>query len=1014
MNGKTQFRPLAGIVTGLIIGALVAGACADWEDVGMCAYAGPALPTGDPGASVAIGDVVGNAAGVVSELGWSLLPAGTVVEQTAWDGNVLAIYLTLGPVSDDWSLSPDDIELLNELFAQPFAADDAFGGTWVHVRLGQHLAYGTLEDLSVFEARTPSEVLLDPEANIVPGPTGLVVERGAYSQGMRQPTGALSGVVVYASAGHGWTANDTRWYLQRPVLNGMVEDYGNIDQLNYFLNYAYNAGATVVPFRPVGWQPIEIVLDNDDAGVTYTGAWVNSSASKYYEDGDVLGVPYRYSTADATETAVARYEPTITVTDFYPVFCFATASANRTLQTYRVGHSGGVSEVVIDHRETGNGWIWLGTYYLEAGGDNYVEIPNISTDSGVIIADAIRWGCGQGDVVRPGPGTISGYPRDEEAQRYYAESELGDNAVGFSSGIWDLSSYSDGSDNVGAGGRWAAEMNQVPSGGVQVDRWKRVHLEFHTNASSGSARGQICLITTSGSTTYQADYAETLSNEVDADLLIADADFEHSWVDRSSSTYSSAYGAISTNANDNEFDATIVELAFHDNEEDAELLRDGRVRAAMGRACLHGIIRFLHSLPDSEVPLAFLPDTPGNVAVVDLGGGDVQISWEAPNWNGALGDAATGYVVYQSSNGYGFGDPIVLGNVTSTVVSGVGLDETLYFRVAATNAGGESMPSEVVAVRRSSTSTDSVLIVNGFDRLRRQMDPVTTFTHPTEYAGLSMQRPLWRECNSYDYVVQHAEALAAAGYGFDSCANEAIIDQDVSLDAYDAVVWILGVESSEDSTFNATEQLRVEDYLYGGGGLFVTGAELGYDLVGQGTGTNFMQLTLRAGYSADDAGTFDVTPAASGILDGVGAFDFDPANGAAYEVKSPDVLAAGTDAAVCLNYAGGAVAGVQYTGVSYNVVAFGFPFETISSASVRAQVMQQVIAFLLTAEPLLFDYNRDLDVDMQDFFQFSFCYSGPDNDYAAGHACVDVEGETDLDIDLQDFSLLQASFTGAP
>ena len=30
----------------------------------------------------------------------------------------------------------------------------------------------------------------------------------------------------------------------------MIEDYGNIDQLNYFVQYAYNAGATVVPLPP--------------------------------------------------------------------------------------------------------------------------------------------------------------------------------------------------------------------------------------------------------------------------------------------------------------------------------------------------------------------------------------------------------------------------------------------------------------------------------------------------------------------------------------------------------------------------------------------------------------------------------------------------------------------------------------------------------------------------------------------------------------------------------------------
>ena len=90
-------------------------------------------------------------------------------------------------------------------------------------------------------------------------------------------------MTVYASAGHGWTAGtSSNWYLQRPVLWDMAEDYGNIDMLNHFVHYAFNAGATVVPFRPVGWQAIEIVLDQDDPGVTYTGSWIDSSASKYY------------------------------------------------------------------------------------------------------------------------------------------------------------------------------------------------------------------------------------------------------------------------------------------------------------------------------------------------------------------------------------------------------------------------------------------------------------------------------------------------------------------------------------------------------------------------------------------------------------------------------------------------------------------------------------------------------------------------------------------------------------
>ena len=80
-----------------------------------------------------------------------------------------------------------------------------------------------------------------------------------------QIAGALSGRIVFTSAGHGWTYDHSAdiWYTQRGENNEIVEDYGNLDQMNLFVAYCFNAGATVVPFRPVGFQTNEVVLDND-------------------------------------------------------------------------------------------------------------------------------------------------------------------------------------------------------------------------------------------------------------------------------------------------------------------------------------------------------------------------------------------------------------------------------------------------------------------------------------------------------------------------------------------------------------------------------------------------------------------------------------------------------------------------------------------------------------------------------------------------------------------------------
>ena len=70
-----------------------------------------------------------------------------------------------------------------------------------------------------------------------------------------QPHGGLSGKIVYTHGGHGITAANKRdgaWSFQRGPGNEMIEDLGNVDQMAFFVDYLFRAGATVVPLRPVG------------------------------------------------------------------------------------------------------------------------------------------------------------------------------------------------------------------------------------------------------------------------------------------------------------------------------------------------------------------------------------------------------------------------------------------------------------------------------------------------------------------------------------------------------------------------------------------------------------------------------------------------------------------------------------------------------------------------------------------------------------------------------------------
>lgn len=761
----------------------------------------------------------------------------------------------------------------------------------------------------------------------------------------RQPQGALSGVIVYCSAGHGWTADGVNgWCTLRPLLHGMVEDYGNIDQLNFFVNYCFNAGATVVPMRPVGYQTNEIVIDNDDPQVTWTGSWTNSTSTNFY--GSPGDVPYRYTNISATETARARYTPTIPATGYYPVYSWARTASDRVSQLYRIVHSGGTTEVRINHRRVGGGWVWLGTYYFEAGTGGYLEISNQSSEgTGIVIADAIRFGNGMGDIDR-GAG-VSGFERELESNRYWIQNTI-DHEQGGDSSIYDLVGYNDADDGVGAPPKMAAYMNRSADGAF----WDRVYLGFHTNCCT--ARGAMGLYNTVDAPTSQTALALYVANEVNDDMEALDngVGFDGDWNNTCANLYGQNYGEI-RGANLNwEMSGTIIEVAFHDVLDDANLMKDPEARNAAARACYQGIVKFLNDGSGGAIPLALLPNPPTNVRAINNGDGTVTVSWNASPVDAAGGDAATGYVVYRSTNGYGFDNPILVSGGATTSVNPGGLTpgEVYYFQVSATNAGGESLPTETVAVRVNATTHSSVLIVNGFDRFNRYLCPTTYVSQNLGSIGasggdVSLVRPL--RMNSFDYVIQYAKALEELSYDFDSCSNEAIISSQVNLSNYDAVLWICGEEATADATFTAAEQTLVQTYLNSGGNLFVSGSEIGWDLDYSNNGRSFYENYLKSDYAGDDAETYSAAGVGGSIFSGIGSLSFSVADGAPYDAEFPDQLSPLAGATACLSYVGGigGNAGLQVNTGTYKAVNLGFPFECIASSSIRQDMMQQVMSF---------------------------------------------------------------------
>jgi hypothetical protein len=752
------------------------------------------------------------------------------------------------------------------------------------------------------------------------------------------------------------------WRLCRPVYAGINEDNGNLDQMTMFAYYCFNAGATVVPLRPVGHQTNEVVLDNVSAAVSFSGDWfTNSTNTVYY--GSAGSDRFRFASLSSTETATATYTPTIPLAGFYPVYTWVAHGADRTSQLYRIRHTGGEATVRVPHYMVGNGWVYLGTYFFEAGSNpaiGAVVISNLTPTPSVgslVVADAIRFGNGMGSITRGG--LISTYPREEEATRYWVQNSLGQ---GQSSTIYDVAGSNDEADDFGVTARMAREMNREQSGNI----YKRVYIGFHSNATTGNtntatARGTVGLYNsdTSIRTPNQVRLATICGQEVTRDLTNMNAHLEVSWHDRSPNiTYGGGnYAEINNNNFSGEMDATIIEVAFHDNTSDIKLLLDPKARNWVARASYHAVLKYLNEF--DGLALNFLPEPPYNARALATAEG-ISVAWFFPIAQAGSG-VPTGYNVYVSTDGYGFGNPVpVVGPAaTSVLLTNLAADTDYYFRVAAVNAGGESFPSEVVGCRRTSNPAQSrVLFVNAFDRFDRttnlRQDLVARSYVPPGNSGAT-GRVMPRANNAFDYVVQHGKAISAFGLPFDSCQRQAVTNGIVPLGDYQIVAWSAG--QSLTNTFRALERNLVTNFLNAGGHLFVSGADIAWDL-DRASGPAavdraFLNNALRADLGADvnhNSGSYTVTPAAGSIFDGTGAGTFDNGTRGIYWVQNPDVLTpVGTGATAALNYVGGlgGAAAVQYDGSAGGgrVVYLGFPFETLTNTTTRASYMARALRF---------------------------------------------------------------------
>ncbi len=760
-------------------------------------------------------------------------------------------------------------------------------------------------------ARQTVPVIHSP-TNVASGSTTVLFPRG------------LAGKTIYLSAGHGWLWSyaSKDWRVQRGVTETVIEDHNNAEAVGqYLIPYLENAGATVIPVRERDWNTARVIVDNDQGAPGYveTGAWATGGAAGY-ADGT-----YRFAaTVLGAPTSAAIWRIAVPRSGIYALYAWVYPGANRAPDAhYAISHAGGTAHMYLDQRLRRPTWRYLGTFPFYAGTAT-VTLDNASAVGGgaVVIADALRLGSGSFDSLS-GIVTDAPYPPQrpwwETATFYYSQ--------------WMGLNYDD----------WE-NFNDVTARPIFA-RWNHagsgedaLFISWHTNGYDGMVRGTESYV--HNGDTYPRTPGSLLLQTAVHDELLHDiwVGWDAGWTDRGKRQ--ADLGELRLLWDDTpatQMPGVLLEVAFHDNPIEAQALKDPRFVQLAARAVYQGVVRYFE-LRDG-VDLLTAPEPPTHLRVQNLGGGALHIAWQPSPTDavGLRGEAATGYHIYTSPDGFAWGAPLAVTG-TAYTLTGLSPGQMLFVRVTATNAGGESLPTEVLGARVGNHPT--LLIVNGFDRL----DAAGAVIENDPVEGVNAR--MWlRRMNPQNAVVAHGLSVPAI-YAWSSASNEAVADGLVSLQDALIVDWILGEEGTlEDGTLNVAERAALTTYLNSGRALLISGTNLAWDLDALGRAPAFLREMLHTACVADDAETYAVRPTITGTFAGLPAFTFNAPE--EYAADAPDVLTPLSGATTALEYAGGTggAAAVQFASGQQRLLVLGFPLEVVPRPT-RDGVMARALDFL--------------------------------------------------------------------
>ena len=593
-------------------------------------------------------------------------------------------------------------------------------------------------------------------------------------------------IALWQSHGKYYKAEKADWLWQRPRLFCTTEDlFTQTFVLPYIIPMLENAGAVVYTPRDKNWQNEEVIIDNDlpSTDGLYSELngkyqWQTSEAKgfAYIKDTYANGNnPFEDGTARLIETVATDNDiSTITWTPYIPqageyaIYVSYQTFANSTDKAlYQVFHKGTITQFEVNQQIGGGTWVYLGTFRFDEGfnNDSKVVLTNKGTNHSVVSADAVRFGCGMGNVI--GGRTISHLPRWAEAARYAVQW------AGFPEKIYHNFSSNHYNDDLRARSN---AVNYLTKGSVflsgeqgQEMRGGKVPFEltlaFHSDAgfsrnddivgslavcttkrakpiplpvpqNDGNAMGPLTndsiaqvdstqidqnitvtsdtvptqnSVTNDSTTVYDGidrfasyDLASTILNNLSSDLKDYNWPIRPIWNKNYSETREPALPAI------------ILEMLSHQNFADMCLGYDPHFKFDFARSVYKSVLKYIAVTHKKDYVVQPLP-VKNFCALLTDKEKKVKLSWQAAEDPTEPSATPQHYILFTRKDGGDFDNGMIVNGTHIEVNITQGIQYS--FKVVACNKGGISFPSEILTAYAAPHNEGTILIVNNFTRL---------------------------------------------------------------------------------------------------------------------------------------------------------------------------------------------------------------------------------------------------------------------------------------------------------